>query len=404
MKVSRNELEKEITGEIEELVRNKRDIQTIIQNAKKKFGIPPMITNDYITLRKDMTEADNFVLYILADILLSPKAITHYFTDTEIKTFSKTKWHVETVQFPLKFDMTRINDEQYIGCITAKKLMLLKDAQLINYNENAQRTMKRIIRGEMEYYQIALNKDAVYAIMESYESDIYIPNAITLNLPEDADFVYDDRKKQLIIQDTDYLDILDGYHRYIAMSKIHDQNPDFDYEMELRIVQFTEDKAKRFIWQEDQKTKMRKIDSESMDSTKLSNKIVDRLNNDGCFVLSGMISRNKGIINAAYLANIIDVLYLSDIKKSEGLKAIKNIVKRFEKAVDDFTEEYPEYLEKPWDKITTFMLCYEEIFGDLSNIQEDIKKVREDGSIYHLPNLTKADVTRTHKLLGREGY
>ena len=403
MKVSRTQLEKEITEKLNGLFIDKRATQQAIRQATETYEVPEKLVFDFINLKRNITEANTFMLFILTDVLLGNNRTEYYFTSTEYKTLSKSKWHIEKVEFPLRFDMTRVNDEQYIGTITAKELMLLKDAQLINYNENAQRTMKHIVKGEMEYYQIALNKDAVYAIMESYEGDIYIPNTITLNLPEEADYVYDEKKKQLVINNTDYLDILDGYHRYVAMSKIYSQNPDFDYEMELRIVQFTEDKAKRFIWQEDQKTKMRKIDSDSMDSAKLSNKIVDRLNNSR-FILAGKISRNRGIINSAYLANIIDVVYLKDIKKSEELRAVKEISGRLKQLIDDFTDEYPEYLEKPWDKITTYMLCYEDKYGDLANIQADIKKAKEDGSIYHMPNLTKADVTRTHKLLGREGY
>ena len=402
MKVSRTQLEREITDKITSLFVDKRARQQTIKMATEKYEVPEIVLNDYISLKKNITEADTFMLFILADVLFDDKA-EYYFTSTEYKTLSKAKWHVEKVEFPLRFDMTRVNDEQYIGTITVKELMLLKGARLINYNENAQRTMKHIVKGETEYYQIALNKEAVYAIMESYEGDIYIPNTITLNLPEEADFVYDDKKKQLVINSTEYLDILDGYHRYIAMSKIYSQNPDFDYEMELRIVQFAEDKARRFIWQEDQKTKMRKIDSDSMDSAKLSNKIVDRLNS-GSFIFAGQISRNKGIINSAYLSNIIDIIYLKDIKKTEELKAVKQISGRLKKLIEEFTDEYPEYLERSWDKITTYMLCYEDMYGSLDNIQEDINKVKEDGSIYHMPNLTKADVTRTHKLLGREGY
>lgn len=404
MKLSRTKLEKVVTERITDLLENTKAHQFFVKQAREKYGVPDNMFTDFVTMRKNITEADTFMLFILTDILFDLNTASNYFTETECKTLSKSKWHIEKVQFPLCFNMTKVNEEQYIGTISVKELMQLKDAQLINYNENAQRTMRHLVKGGMEVYQISLNKEAVHAIMESYEGDIYIPNTITLNLPEEAEYIYDDKKQQLVIINTDYFDILDGYHRYIAMSKIHDQNPDFDYQMELRLVQFTEDKARRFIWQEDQKTKMRKIDSDSMDSAKLSNKIVDRMNNDGSFILSGKISRNKGIINAAYLASIIDLIYLRGIKKSEELKKVKEISERLKNAIEHFTDDHPEYLEKPWDKLTTYMLCYEENFGDLKHLLRDLKKVQNDGSIYQMPDLKKADVTRTHKVLGREGY
>ena len=402
MKVSRSIVEKELTRFITSYIGDKKEIQQFIRNAEKQYDVPQKLFSDFVTLRKSITEADTFMLFILSDVILGEEKTQTYFTEVEYKSLSKAKWHIATVQFPLRLDMTRINDTQYIGHISVKELMLLKDAQLINYNENAQRTMKHIVRGEMEYYQIALNKEAVYAIMDSYDSELYIPNTITLNLPEDADYSYDGKKKQLVIQKTE-LDILDGYHRYIAMSKKYAQDPSFDYEMELRIVQFSEDKARRFIWQEDQKTKMRKIDSDSMDIAKVSNKIVDRINNSQ-FILAGKISRNKGIINAAYLANIIDIIYLKGVKKSEELRIIKTISSGLMNTIEQLTDISPEYLEKPWDKFVTYMVCYEDKFGNIKNLKKDLAKVRSDSNIYQNTNLTKADVTRTHKLLGKEGY
>ena len=404
MNKSRELLEKELSAALNQNLDRKKEIQKLIKKARDEFAMPEKTSSDFLTMRKNIIEADVFTLFILTSIVLGPKKTNEYFTNVEVRELSKAKWHIEKVEFPLKFDMVKITDEQYIGHISVKELMLLKEAQLINYNENAQRTMKHIVRGEMEYYQIALNKEAVRAIMDSYGSDLYIPNTITLNLPEEASYIYDEKKHQLIIRETEYLDILDGYHRYIAMSKESSQYPDFDYEMELRIVQFTEDKARRFIWQEDQKTKMRKIDSDSMDSAKISNKIVERINNDSSFILSGNISRNKGIINAAYLANIIDIMYLKGIKKSEERIEIKRISSQIIAMIEEFTDLCPQYLQEPWTKELLFTVCYEGKYGDVKDTLRDLVKIVNSGDIYKSAKITQADITRTHKLLRKEGY
>lgn len=403
MKLSRELLERDISAEINRKLNDTKAVQRYIRNAQSAYGVPEKLFSDFVTQRKNMMEADTFMLFILSDILLGDIKTKEYFTDTEYSTLKKEKWYVSKIKFPLRFDVTEIDETHYIGKITAKELMLLKDAQIINYNVNAQRTMKHIVRGEMEYYQISLNKLAVQEILDSYESSLFIANTITLNLPENAVYSYDKKNKQLIIHNTDCLDILDGYHRYIAMSKAYSRDDKFDYDMELRIVQFSEEKARRFIWQEDQKTKMRKIDSDSMNVFKVSNKIVDRINNDSSFILAGKISRNKGIINAAFLANIIDIIYLNGIKKSDELKSVKSISHNIVNVIEDFTDTHPEYLEKPWDKILTYMVCYEDKFGKIQNIDIDLEQVRNDRKIYALSNLTKSDVTRTHKLLRKAG-
>lgn len=400
MKKTRESLETRITNALSDMLSDKKKLQKLIRDARDKFDVPEKISSDYITLRKNVIEADTFMLFILTSILFE-NLLPIYFTDSEIEGLTKAKWHIDKISFPLSYNMTKITDEQYIGKISVKELMLLKDAQLINYNENAQRTMNHIVKGETEYYQIALNKEAVSEIMESYNSDLYIPNTITLNLPEDADYDFDDKTNQLIIKNVDHLDILDGYHRYIAISKICALNPDFDYDMELRIVQFVEGKAKRFIWQEDQKTRMRKIDSDSLDTSKYANKVVERMNNDTNFILAGKISRNKGIINAAELSNVIDVMIFKKANKTDSLKLVKEVSTNLMNAFEDIAYEMP--MENKWDKLFIYMVCYETQYGSLETLFDDYWKVKADKTIYKSTSLSTTDITRTHKLLGKRG-
>ena len=156
---------------------------------------------------------------------------------------------------------------------------------------------------------------------------------------------------------------------------------------------------------------MRKVDSDSMNSAKAANKIVEKLNSDPSFILSGQISRNKGIINAAYLADVIDAILLSDVKKADELQAIMRNTGMLKHAIEWLALLRPEYLTQPWDKKFIFTFIYELKYSekgidnlDDNEIMTDYYKVAADDSIYAAPNLTKADVTRTHKLLGKEGY
>ena len=401
MKKSRLELEKKLTGFFSSRIGDKKQIQAWVAEAEAKYGLPAKVTTDYITLRNNLSEANNFLLFVFTDI--SGLELGKYFTDTEISAMKSFRWYEKEIEFPLVFDMTKISDEQYIGKISVRQLMLFKDAQLINYNEKAQRTMKHVIKGETEYYQIALNKEAVKAIAESYYNDVYIPNTITLNLPEDAVFIYDDKKKQLIIKETEYLDILDGYHRYIAMSKVCEKIPDFDYDMELRIVQFSEGKAKRFIWQEDQKTKMRKIDSDALDTAKASNKVVERLNNNPSFLLSNKISRNNGIINAAELSNIIDMLFFKGTRKANELKNILHVTQQFVNGIDRLVSMDPGIIDDKWDKRFTYLIAFLIRYDDVKHYKKYYSILAKDDSIYSGNKLTQSDITRTFKLFGWKG-
>ena len=106
------------------------------------------------------------------------------------------------------------------------------------------------------------------------------------------------------------MDILDGYHRYIAISQVVREYPEWDYQMELRITTFTEEKAKQFIYQNDQKTQMRRINSESMNQYSPSNIVVEKLNTNPSSNIRGQISRNNGNIDFSFLSAVIHTCYL----------------------------------------------------------------------------------------------
>lgn len=399
---SRKGLETKLSNIFSANLNNRKIIQSWIKGAENKYGMPEKVSSDYFTNRKSLFEASDFALFIFADIILGPDTVLKYFTNTEATELEKMKWHIEKIKMPLVFDVSRINDYHYTGRTTVRELMLLKDAQVITYNENTQRTMKHIVDGETEYYQIALNKNAVNQIKQSFASNLFIPNTITLNMPEDTEFRYNFKNKELIISKLSSLDILDGYHRYIAMQKQCLDDPTFDQEMELRIVQFDESKARRFIWQEDQKTRMKRIDSESMNTSAASNKIVDRINNNSSFILSGKIGRNNGQINAAEFSDVVSKVLLKDVKKSEELKAVVNYSAKLMDGMETIIECEPKYLQEHWDRRMLYLLAYLIKFGELKDFKEDYTKLSEDNTIYAGSSLTQSDITRTHKLLGKD--
>ena len=98
------------------------------------------------------------------------------------------------------------------------------------------------------------------------------------------------------------MDILDGYHRYISMSEIVREDPTFDYPMMIQIVSFSEEKARQFIFQEDQKTQMKKVDSAAMNQYNPANTAVAKLNTDPNSNLRGEIVKTTGKIDPSFLA------------------------------------------------------------------------------------------------------
>lgn len=354
----------------------RKTVQENTLKLKQKYDIPSGIANDILTLRADLETQTDFMLFCVMDIL-DLGQLKNYFTESEIKTYSEAKFETEHIKFPIRIRAVQVTETQWIGVIDLKTLMGFRDAQLLNYNENTQRSLRHIIKGGTEFYKITLNQKAVANIQDLIKTGQYIPNTITFNMPEDTDYKYADGV--LIINSISQFDILDGYHRYISLSKLYSLDPGFQYNMELRVVCFPEGKAKQFIWQEDQKTRMKRIDSDSFNQNLEANKIVDRINGDPSFVLSGYITRNEGIINAAWMAQLINMLWFGQrMSKADTLKRSLEVRKEIQEGLETIVNADHSIVEEPWDY--KFLCC---VMVCIHNGTPDINIVRKVYDTYN---------------------
>lgn len=372
--------------------------------ANEEYDIPKSLVLDLISKRVSMSEASEFVLFILFDSIYNSiddkklSKIEDYYTEKEIQFYKGSKYKSEKIKFPLVFKMIQVEADQWIGKIDVKTLMKLRKAQVINYNVNAQRTMQKIVRGDKESFKIFLNQKAISEISNGYKDGSYVPNTLTLNMPVEANpnFYYDENSYSLVIRSLDHFDITDGYHRYIALSQLSDTNTDFDYNMELRIVNFTEDKAKQFIFQEDQKTKMRKIDSNSLNMKKAANVVVTRLNESVRCNLKGLISRNEGIVSFGELADLVDYFYFKDkVSKEKENIVIIQTVKELTENFNMLTEYDTKYLEHriKYRTLLVAMFCFNYFRGqydtvDVCEVIEKAAKVAKESSSTKFYNKT----------------
>lgn len=337
MKKEREEVNKIINRSLHGLLFDKEKQDEFIKTADEKFNMPSGVAMDYIAGRMNVEDADILHLYILAYSAGGTDLIDKIFTESEIRGLEGERLDNNEVMFPIRIPAIQVANDQWIGSCDVVFLMKLRDSQLINYNTNAQRTMQRIIHSGNEYFKIAINKTAIRKIESSFKSGIFIPNTITLNIPEtEDDFKYDSSTRELIIYSLKAFDIADGYHRYLAMSQLYEKDNSFNYNMELRIIHFPDSKTKQFIFQEDQKTRMKKLDSESMNTMLPANRIVDRLNADPGFDFAHQISRNGGKINYGEFSAVISYFY----KKNPNEEDAPFIINTANKIKSDFNDLY----------------------------------------------------------------
>ena len=379
-------LEQYLDEQCDRIVIDKDKCKNIYSYANETYNIPKGIILDLVSKRKSMSEATEFILFILLDSIYNALkddkkilGIDEFYTMQEVQYYRKSKYENENIKFPLIFKMIQIEEDQWVGKIDVKTLMQLRKAQLINYNVNTQRVLQKIVRGDKTSYKITLNQKAVKEIANGYANNTFIPNTISLNMPMEIypDFYYDEDSCSLIIKSIDHFDIIDGYHRMISACQVSDSDSNFNYNMELRIVNFTEDKAKQFIFQEDQKTKMRKIDSNSMNMNNAANIVVTRLNENVRCNLKGMISRNDGIIPFGEFAELVNYFYFKDTNKEKERTITIQAVKELTDNFNMLTEYNTKYLEEKmsYKTLLTAMFCFDYFKDNSSKI--DICKVIE---------------------------
>ena len=344
----------------------------------EKYNIPIVMSSDILSQRKDLSEYNKFVLFAVTDIV-KPDKVEEFYTSQEIKLYTGKKYEPQKVTFPFKLHLIKITDDQYIGKTTAQFLMGLREMQIINYNADTQRALRIMLKGGTKILRPFINDKTVMEIDNSFAENTFIPNMLTLNInldDEEADYVYDDKEEILKISNLTAFDIVDGYHRYLGLSRNYDRDNTWDYPMMLQITTFSVGKAKQFIFQENHKTVRKEIDSSTYDQYNPGNMVVNRLNNDPECNLNGNIGLSGGIVNAGVLGQVINRIYFP---KKPDRKEIISTTKEIKTALNTFTEEQDEYLERSWDAYEIIMIIYglfnkydsDRIYNAIKNISQD---------------------------------
>lgn len=364
-------------------------ISDICTFAKNRFNVPLGVTNSCIYRRRGLDEFSNFVLFTTAfsiDHLRNTSIVKEFFTPKEIEEYQEEKYHVETVKEEIRIKCFPVTSgeastaTQWIGIADARFLLDLQKRGMINYNFDAQRVMKRVIRGNEERYEINLNQNAVRSIAEELKEGTFIPNTITLNIPMDEDgdvsVNYDGENNELVIKDLNHFDISDGYHRYQAMIKLNASDPLFNYPIELRILYFQDKEVRSFIFQEDKKTHMTKVDSASMDTGSNANVVVEKMISDKEFAYRQLIKRHDGIIDFAEFSAIINYFWNMSKRKfkiPELIKIKNDIAEELESLFDEGVIPLDQTLK--FYELFTLMYCVKKKIDDPSiKRKETLKK------------------------------
>ena len=306
-------------------VKNRKLRRNLFDEIENHFGINSATIDSMITFKRDIKEFTNFEIFAVM-WFLDRDNLDKFFTQTEIDDFSHEKIVEEKIEFPLIFkNAIKITDNQFMISTDLQELMRYRRARMLNYDANEQRALRRVKFGKTEIYKPFVNNVSVGQIKDKILAGDYVPDPLTFNMGDDAEYSFDDGTLVVSYITKGMFNLDDGYHRYLAMSQINDDDPKFNYPVVIQIVAFSNSKAVQFIYQQDQKNRMKKIVSDTYDLNAVPNLIVNRVNEDPGFALNGMIGRNHALINSAVLAKLVAYFYHTKSIKKSDVKEINRI-------------------------------------------------------------------------------
>lgn len=352
-------------------VKNRKLRRNLFDEIENHFGIDTSVVDAMITFKRDIKEFTNFEVFAVM-WFLDRDCLDKYFTTTEIESFSHEKIVEQKIEFPLVFNNAiKVADNQFLIATDMRELMRYRQARMLNYDANEQRALKRVKFGTTEIYKPFVNNVSVKQIRERILAGDYVPDPLTFNMGDDAEYTFADGILTINHITKGMMNLDDGYHRYLAMGQIYDSDPNFNYPVIIQIVAFSNAKANQFIYQQDQKNRMKKIVSDTYDQNAVPNLIVARINEDPTFAFNGMIGRNQTLINSAVLAKLIAAFYhTKDIRKSDVREIAtiqRDLITKFNiLATDDrFLSEY--------DDVELFVTLY--VFTSNVNPQNYIEAI-----------------------------
>jgi hypothetical protein len=273
--------------------------------------------------------------------LYAPK----YFTDDEVEYYKHPledkeddfdiiikDWH-ETIidQYRVIHIFSNINEKIH-----------WRNFNKLRFNPETQRDVIEIkskIKG-IPLKRLDINRKAVNNMKELMIKGLYFPVPCIININPD---LYEDtviiRGKELIIPKENHIDLIEGFHNYIAECEVKDENPNWEFPCEFRLMFLNVDRANDFISQMDQKTHFREPQRVRITQSQ-ENYIIDRLNTTSNYHLVGTINNDIKI----YLNKLL--LKIFNIESREQAVSIFYIIKNNFNLVIEKTDHYKQSFTK----------------------------------------------------------
>jgi len=216
----------------------------------------------------------------------------------------------------------------------------------LRFNPETQRDLITIVRNGVKLKKLDINRTSINDMKRLMIKELYFPVRGIININPDYFETPRIEGKILIIPMESHMDLIEGFHNYIAMCEVKDENPDWEYLCEFDIMLLNTDEANRFILQMDKKNHFKAAQTVRLDKLNQVNYVIDQLNKNSDFHLYGTINDKIKV----FLNNVISHLFIIDDNRELAI----SVYKLLEKGLNTIIEKY-NHFNKPLTKDEWFI-------------------------------------------------
>lgn len=269
-----------------------------------------------------------------------------YFMDSEITEFNQP-YPDENKDIDLIItDWKQVSPYKYKIYTNIDEVILWRNYNKLRFNPATQRDLITIKLNGKTIKKLDINKDSKKEMKNLMIKGLYYNVCGTINInPDVSPLPYKDGKN-LVIPKEAHMDLIEGFHNYLAETELKDENPDwqFDIEFDLRIL--NEEEANQFIIQMNKKNHFKPAQVVRIDKLDEVNYVIDTLNKHRDFHLYGTIDDNIKV----YLNKVIS--YLFDIK--DDREKATELLDILEEKLNYIIKKY-KHFGKPLTKLEWFV-------------------------------------------------
>jgi hypothetical protein len=390
MKVNPEKLENELYKYFDRFCRDKKVNQKIKDEFKER-GVSPAEIQRILDTKVLLKGVNPDIQYLLCKLfyeetkeeLINPEK---YFNDAEISRAKLFKIETkEQERYPIVFEkVERVYDDLYSFYLNAQQIADLYSKNLITWNKETQRQTKiKNISGD--FVEVPdINTTSINQIADRILKGKQITNHINFNLLKNGEEDYEyDVKNEILTVYSGEIDIADGAHRSYGVINAVRTNPDIQFKLGVYFTNYSAEKAREFIRQENVRNKIEKSHLETFNSENLAMTVTIDLNSHPKCDLSGKITKDKTNLDLGIALTTTDIV-------SSAIKY-----------------EYDENLKSNRDAgiITDWLVKF---FNELMGLYSDelihnIKQAKENNYINH-ENMFIGYIALSKELYGKDDW